>query len=189
MNSQKEKIKSYVIELAIVTIGVLIALFLSNLKEYNQAREYHSASITTIDDEIKSNYSELNEVVKKQTNLLDTLTKYTEDTTSISDIFKKSNGMLFPTIYNTGLEFYKRNQMNSIDFEMMSTLINMNLSSDIIDKKLDKFSEFVFSNAFSNSKESKMTCTLHLQNVLNIEYQLLESYKDYIDNKIENKND
>ncbi|MDE5416986.1 hypothetical protein L3049_03120 [Labilibaculum sp. DW002] len=189
MNSKRGKIKTYLIELTIVTIGVLIALFLSNLKEYDQARKYHIASIETINSEIKSNYSSLNGIVEDQTNLLDTLIKYTEDSSTIVDLFKQSNGLQYATIHNSGLEFYKRNQINSIDFEMMSTLINMNFLSEIIDKKLDKFSEFIYSNAFSNSKESKMVVILHLQDILYSENQLMEYYKDFIDKNIETEND
>lgn len=188
MNSKSEKIKSYLIELTIVTIGVLIALFLSNLKENNQEQKYHAASIETINNEIKSNYSSLKGIVEKQNNLVDTIVKYTEDSSSIVDLFKKTNGLQYATIHNSGLEFYKRNQMNLIDFEMMSNLINMNFLSEVIDSKLDKFSDFIYSNAYSNSKDSKMLVILHLQDVLNTENQLLDLYKDFIDKKIESGN-
>ena len=186
INSTMKEIKFYLKELTVVTIGVLIALFLSNIKEYIQAQKYQSASIETINSEIKSNYTSLKEIVEKQSNLVDSLTKYTEASNTIVDIFKKSKGLQFATIHNTGLEFYKRNQINSIDFDMMSTLINMNLLSDIIDNKLDKFADFTYSNAYNNSKESKMVVLLHLQDVLNTENQLLKFYKDFIDAKIEN---
>lgn len=184
MNSKREKIKSYLTELAIVTIGVLIALFLSNLKEYNQARKYHNASIKTINSEIKSNYSSLKGIIEKQSDFLDTLIKYTEDSSTIVDLFKKSNGVQFATIHNSGLKFYERNQINSIDFEMMSTLINMNFLSELIDKKLDKLADFSYSNAFNNSKESKMVVILHLRDALGTEKQLLGFYDEFINNKI-----
>lgn len=188
-NSRMEKTKSYLKELAIITIGVLIALFVSNLKENNQAKKYHIASIETINSEIKSNYSVLKRIVEKQTNFLDTLIKHTEDSSTIVDLFKKSNGLQFATIHNAGLEFYRRNQINSIDFEMMSTLINMKFLSEIIDNKLEKLAEFTYSNAFNNSKESKMVIILHLHDILSTENQLLKFYKDYIDRKIETGND
>lgn len=181
INSIIKDIKFYLKELTVVTIGVLIALFLSNIKEYSQARRYYVASIKTINNEVKTNYSHLKGVVEKQTNLLDTLIKHTEDSSLIVDLFKKSNGLQFATIDNSGLEFYKRNQINSIDFEMMSTLINMNIISGIIDTKLEKLAEFTYSNAFDNSKESKMTVILHLRDVLNTENQLMEMYENFID--------
>lgn len=189
MNFKIEKFKSYLRELTIITIGVLIALVISNFKEDYQARKYHLASIKTINNEIKSNYSSLKGIVEEQTNLLDTLVKYTEDSSTIVDLFKKSNGLQFATIHNSGLEFYERNQINSIDFEMMSTLINMNFLSKIIEHKLDKFSDFIYLNAFSNTKENKMVVILHLKDIINTENQLLEFYKDFIDKKIETKND
>lgn len=181
-------IKFYIKELTIVTIGVLIALFLSNIKEYHQAQKYHIASIETIKNEVNNNYYDLKGVVEKQNNLLDTLNKYAEDPSTIVELFKKANGLQFATIQNSGLEFYKRNQINSIDFEMMSTLIRMNLLSEIISTKLEKLAEFVYSNAFATSKENKMVVTLHLKNVLNTENQLLNLYENFIDDKIETQN-
>ncbi len=189
MNSKREKIKSYLRELTIVTIGVLIALVISNFKENYQARKYHVASIETINSEIKSNHSSLKEIVEKQSNFIDTLIKYTEDSNTIVDLFKKSNGLQFATIHNSGLKFYEKNQINSIDFELMSTLINMNFLSKLIDTKLEKLAEFTYSNAFNRSKESKMVVILYLQDVLNTENQLLEFYKDFIDKKNETAND
>ena len=188
-NLRMEKIKFYLKELTIVTIGVLIALFLSNIKEYNQARKYHSASIKAINNEIKSNYSSLKGIIEQQSNLLDTIIKYTEDSNPIVDLFKKSNGLQYASIHNTGLEFYKRNQINSIDFEMMSTLIKMNFLSELIDKKLEKLADFTYSNAYNNSKESKMVVILHLRDVLGTENQLLEFYANFIAKKIETEND
>lgn len=185
MNSKSGKLKSYLKELTIITLGVLIALLISNLKEKNQARKYQTASLETINSEIKSNHASLKKIAETQTNLLDTLIKYTEDSSTIVDLFRKSNGLSYATIHNSGLEFYKRNQINSIDFKLMSTLINMNFLSEIIDKKLDKFTEFTYSNAYSNSKESKMVLILHLRDVLGTEHQLLEFYADFIDEKIE----
>jgi hypothetical protein len=183
MNFNKEKIKSYLIEFSIVTIGVLIALFLSNIKENNQARKYEKAVIETINNEINSNYSSLKSVVDNHINILDTLNKYADDSSSIVNIFKKTGGVNYATIHNSSLELYKRNQISSIDFKMMSTLTNMNYVSEMIDNKLNKLSEYVYSNALNNSKESKEVVILHLRDVLNSENQLLEYYKDYIEHK------
>ena len=72
----------------------------------------------TIKNEVEANYSHLKEVMESQTRLLDTIIKYSEDQISIYDLFHKIGGLQVPTLSNTGLEFYKRNQINSIDFEI-----------------------------------------------------------------------
>ena len=84
-----DKFKSYLRELTIVTIDVLIALVISNFKEKNHVRKYHLVSIKTINFEIKSKYSSLKGTVEKQTNFLDTIVKYTEDSSTIVHLFKK----------------------------------------------------------------------------------------------------
>ena len=172
---------SYLRELAIVSVGVLIALFLSNIKENNQAKKYQIASVETIKNEIEANRSVLEQVMEKQTLLLDTIIHYQEDKMSIVDLFEKAGGLQAPTLSNAGLEFYKRNQIQSIDFQMMSTLIRMNILSDLIDSKLEKLTDFALPNVFVDSEESKLMVMLHLRNVLESEEQLVRVYENFID--------
>ena len=172
---------SYLKELTIVAIGVLIALFLSNLKENNQAKKYQIASVETVKNEVEANRSALKKVMEKQTLLLDTVIRYQEDKISIVDLFQKAGGLQVPTLSNAGLEFYKRNQIQSIDFEMMSTLIRMNILSELIDSKLEKLTDFVLPNVFIDSKESKLMVMLHLRNALESEEQLMLVYGNFID--------
>ena len=179
-----EKFKSYLIELTIVTVGVLIALVISNFKEDNQAKEYQIASIETIKNEVEVNYSALKGVIEKQDTMLDTMNKYSEDHISISDLLEKTRGIPSATLSNTGLELYKKNKINSIDFEMMSTLIQMNILSKLIDIKLEKLLDFLYPNVFVDSRESKMMAILYLRNVLQSEDQLLHAYEDFIDKYI-----
>jgi len=186
-NSITKNIKSYLIELIIVTAGVLIALFLSNLKESNQAQEYHRASIETINKEIKANYSKLKEVLEKQTKFHDTLIKYRDKPIIIGKIFEKSGGLQSSELSSTGLDLYKRNQINSIDFEMISVLNEMNSLSEIIEAKLNRLIDFAFKNILDNSKGSKLVLSVHIQDALGSEKHLLKLYKDYIDKNINTK--
>ncbi len=180
-----KKIKPYLIEFTIVTAGVLIALFLSNIKESNQARKYHLASIEAINMEIQDNYSQLKSVVEEQTNLLDTLIKYTESSDTILNLFRKANGLTVSTLSNSGLDFYKRDQINSIDFKIMSRLILMNSLSDLIQTKAEKLGNFAYANVLNNSKESKKILVLYLQDVLNTEKQLIKINEDFINEYVE----
>ena len=108
-NPEMSKIKTYLKELTIITIGVLIALIISNLKENNQERKYQIASIETVNNEIEANYANLKDVIEKQTRLLDTIKKYRAEHITISDlIIEKGGGLQSATLSNTGLEFYKK---------------------------------------------------------------------------------
>ncbi|MFC0877144.1 hypothetical protein ACE01N_11140 [Saccharicrinis sp. FJH2] len=181
-----KKIKPYLIEFTIVTAGVLLALFLNNLKESNDARKYHIASMRTINMEVQDNYSNLKGVIEKQTNLLDSLTKYTESSRTLLDIFQEKGGLTIATVSNAGLDFYKKDQINSIDFKMMSKLILMNYLSGMIDTKIEKLSDFIYPNMFNNSKESKQMVSFYLKDVLGTENQLITTYEDFIKEYVEN---
>ncbi|MFB6343915.1 hypothetical protein ACE1ET_19490 [Saccharicrinis sp. FJH62] len=181
-----KKIKPYLIEFTIVTAGVLLALFLNNLKESNHARKYHIASMRTINMEVLDNYSNLKGVIEKQTNLLDSLTKYTESSRTLLNLFQEKGGLTIATVSNAGLDFYKKDQINSIDFKMMSKLILMNYLSGMIDTKIEKLSDFIYPNMFNNSKESKQMVSFYLKDVLGTENQLITTYEDFIKEYVEN---
>lgn len=186
--TMKRNAKSYLMELITVTTGVLIALFLSNLKESNQARNYYKASIETINNEIEANYSELKGIIEKQMKFQDTLNQYRDSSILIGEIFDKSSGLQVAELSNSGLDIYKRNQISSIDFEMISTLNDMINLSDIIDAKLNRLTNFIYPNILNNSKESKLILSVHMQDVLGSEIDLMKRYKNYIDKNIDTEN-
>ncbi|MEP5940508.1 hypothetical protein, partial [Maribacter dokdonensis] len=89
-----KKAKNYFKELTIVTAGVLIALFISNYKENSKARDYHKSSLKTIQKEVQNNYSNLKIIIEKQTKLVDTINKYSDDKITIGDIIlAKGDGL------------------------------------------------------------------------------------------------
>jgi len=186
-NSITRNIKSYLMELIIVTAGVLIALFLSNLKENNQEQKYHKASIETINKEINKNYSELKGVIEKQMKFHDTLTKYRNTPTMIGEIIEKAGGLQSSELSNEGLDLYKRNQISSIDFEMISMLNEMDYASEIIETKLNRLINFMYQNILENSNESKIVLSVHIQDALGTEKRLMKLYKDFIDKNIDAK--
>lgn len=187
INTEMNKIKAYFKELTIVTIGVLIALFVSNFKENNQARKYNVASIETIKNEVIANNTNLKNVLEKQIRLHDTIEKYSTEHISLEELILKANGLQAATLSNTGLEFYSRNEMNLIDFEMMSILIRMNSLSELIGMKMEKLLDFVYPNTLVDTEESKMLFNIHLGNVIESETQLRQEFEDYIDEYVKNK--
>ena len=178
------KIKSYLKELTIVTIGVLIALLVSNIKENKEAKRYYDASIETINTEVKSNYSSLKGVIEKQKNLQDTLMKYGNTSAGIGEIIAKSGGLKIAGLNNNGIDLYKRNEINRIDIEMMSNLNDMHNKSKVISTKADRLIDFAYSNFIDNSKENKTILFVHIRDILDTEESLLKVYKDYIDKNI-----
>ncbi|WP_158973524.1 hypothetical protein [Cellulophaga sp. L1A9] len=175
------KIKGYLKELTIITAGVLIALLISNYKENSQARAYYRTSVETVINEVQSNFSNLKSIIETQNVLIDSIKKYSADTITISDlIIEKGGGIQGITLSNSGLEFYKKNQINAIDFKMMSRLIEIESTSKLIDTKMDKLMDYLYPNLFVASEESKKLIVLHLKNLLNSELKLEQLYKEFI---------
>lgn len=183
------KINSYLKELTIVTFGVLTALVISNFKENNQARDYYKASIETVTNEVEANYSIIKNTIENQIALIDTIKKHSADHITLSDlIIEKGGGLQAASLNSIGLEFYKNNQINSVDFEMMSSLIRMQSTLKIIDTKMEKLLDYVYPNVFVDSEESKKLVILYLNNVLNSEIQLRDTYESFINDYVEEKN-
>lgn len=185
MKTNFKGIKSHLIEFIIVTAGVLIALLLSNIKENNQARRYYNKSIETINNEIETNYNSLKENIEGHMNLLDTINKYTTNHITISELIVNKGGGLSSTILsNSGLEFYKKNQLNSIDFEIMSELIRIENTTKLINTKMEKLMDFLYPNLFVDSEESKKLVVAQINNLLNSETQLMQQYENFMDRYI-----
>ena len=185
MKTNFKGIKSHLIEFIIVTAGVLIALLLSNIKENNQARRYYNKSIETINNEIETNYNSLKENIEGHMNLLDTIKKCTTNHITISELIVNKGGGLSSTILsNSGLEFYKKNQLNSIDFEIMSELIRIENTTKLINTKMEKLMDFLYPNLFVDSEESKKLVVAQINNLLNSETQLMQQYENFMDRYI-----
>jgi hypothetical protein len=120
--------------------------------------------------------------------LLDTLIKYTDSPNTILEIFDKSYGFQIATLHNTGLDFYKKNQINSIDFKIMSTLIDINFQSRIIDSKIDQLIDLIYSVPLDTSKKTKLIIISHLRLVLSMEKQMIKNCEDFIIEYVKNKN-
>lgn len=174
------KVKSYLSELTVVAIGVLIALLLNNLKENYEAEEYNNASLETIKIEVKENLSELSKVLIRHISTLDTLRKYENEKLSLSSLFIKSGGLQSATLRNVSYEFYARNKISTIDYDVMSSVIRMKSLTELITFKLSQLSEFIYENTFEKSKESKLLTITFLENLIESETQLKYFYQDYL---------
>ncbi|MCB0497032.1 MAG: hypothetical protein KDC79_12910 [Cyclobacteriaceae bacterium] len=173
--------KSYLKDLTVVAIGVLIALLLNSFKESYQANQYHKTSLKTIESEISENLSDLNEVLDKQIGTLDTLKKYQSKSIAIDQLFAKSSGLQAATLRNVSLEFYSRNNVSNIDYEIMSNLIRMKSLSELITVKLNKLVDYLYPNIFEKSEESKLLTIMYLENLIESETQLTQLYKSYLE--------
>ncbi len=190
LNRLSSDIPSYLKELTIVTIGVLIALVISNLQETYQSKKYQAASTEAVKKEIFLNSDKLKVAIERHTALRDTVAKYCMDRVLLSDLIFKADGLHGSYLRNTGLEFYSRNEIGLIDFKMMTMLMDIKSTSNLIDTKMEKLMDFIYPNLFVDTEDSKKLVILHINNLLNSETQLMFHYENLIDdyNKTADKN-
>lgn len=181
------KIKTYIKDLTVVTMGVFIALIISNLKENRQARKFHNASIETIKNEVLTNHEILKTVIENQSQLQDTIDKYRNERITLEALFQKANGLQGANFSNTGIDFYSRNEIYSIDFERMAILSRMNALSKLIETKMEKLLDFVYPNTLADTEESKVLLYIYIDNLVESETQLSLLFENYIENYINEK--
>jgi hypothetical protein len=78
--------------------------------------------------------------------------------------------------------------INSIDFKIMSTLIDINFQSRIIDSKIDQLIDLIYSVPLDTSKKTKLIIISHLRLVLSMEKQMIKNCEDFIIEYVKNKN-
>lgn len=167
----------YLREFIIVAAGVMLALFISNLKDNLEAKKYNRESIETVKKEARANYQGLENIIQNHRSVVDTINFYIDDPVTIVEIFQKVNGIQFTTLSNTGLEFYSRSKISLIDFDIMTTLYQMEYFSSLVEKKLDRLADYAYTNLQSDTRESKMIVMVYLSDVVNSELGLMEVCK------------
>ncbi|MCB0762545.1 MAG: hypothetical protein KDC12_13545 [Flavobacteriales bacterium] len=174
-----KKTSSYLKELAVVTIGVLIALLLNNWKESREARQFYEKSLITVQQEMEENQADLSFVLNHQMALLDTVQNHLTDSTSVSELIQRAGGLKSATIRNVGLDIYARNDISNLDYATLSRLMQMKSLSGLIDNKMNKLMDFIYPNTFERSSESKELLSVFLSNLIESEAQLNHIYLSF----------
>ena len=164
-------------ELLIVTSGVLIALFLSDLKETKQSKSYYNDSIQAIEKELEANCLSLKSVTGKHAHIIDTLAFHYYDTKSLLEIFEEVEGIQFAALMHVSFDFYQLFYINLIDIEFMSALHRVKTLADLLKTKLEHFSEFSYDKFNTHNYENKVLAQLYLRDIVSTEKELLLAYE------------
>ena len=93
-----------------VVFGILIALFINNLRENYQDRKLLKGTLLSLSEGFKKNIEGIQKNLRRQTLLLDTLQYYREDSTySIFDLATKAEGIGLAEIYSTNWQISLNN--------------------------------------------------------------------------------
>jgi hypothetical protein len=181
MNKGKFQVGSYIKEITIVVIGVLIAVAINNLKERIDNQAYIKKTLISTEKEIAQNEESVNEVITKHTAILDSLSEISsyDSTESIGELISRLGGVQSPGIKNIGLRFFIANKAELIDYELISILSEIEINSTLLDEKLMRLTNYSYDNVTGTDEEIKIKFAYLLANVIDSEQVLLELYEEF----------
>lgn len=186
MNRNNSKISNFFKEIAIVVIGVLIAVSINNFKENYENEKYIKKTLTAIQNEINQSEAAVKSVLKRHIERIDSVQVglYNEQE-SLGDLVLRLGGIQSPEIKNIGLRFFISSKAELVDYQIIAQLSDIENSTELLDVKMKRLIDFMYDNITEKDKRTKTKFNYYLENVVNSESKLLELYAKF---KTENKN-
>lgn len=182
MEQKSNRFLSFLKELFVVIIGILIALSINTWNENRKDQEFIDKALFAINEEINLNKTEIQEILDKHLSTIDTIGTYLEnDSVSLKDIFGKTQGFQVADLKNIGLRFFVANKAELIDYEIISKLSEIEFSRENLRKKTDKMADFAYDNLESTTEEAKYKLAIYMGDIIDSEGSLLEKYTSYLD--------
>lgn len=164
-----------------VFIGVILAIYFSNLKEEKESINFVEKLEVSILAEIDGDILDIDSSLVGEIRAMDTLLFYAEqDTMSIYNVLAKTGVISFPS-----LEFstWSIIQSSGNAFVLDTKLIKEMVSMDIMINKhhihsVNNLADYFLKNMYKRDKDSKMTLYLMIGNHANMEIEIRDDLKD-----------
>ena len=170
-------------EIAIVVVGVLIAVSINNYKEKVDNEKYIEKTLSAIENEIKMSQTDLDTTLNRHLRLLEYLENNIEDNEqTIAEMVANRGGFQVPNIKNISLRFFIANKADLVDFALISQLQDIEIFSNSLSRRNKMLADFAYENVNENSYEVKIRFYYLLANVIDGETTLSEAYSDFLEN-------
>lgn len=165
-----------------VVVGILIALVINNWQERANDRKFVRKVLTNITYEMTENEAELDEKIIEHQMLMDTINTYLEDEeVRIGDIIRQVNGVRMVSIKNMAWKSFLNTKMELIDYNLVSTLTDIDGMKQAMEVQTIKVMDFVYENLTSNETGKKQVFLMIIGDLQNTEQQLLEDHQHFLD--------
>jgi hypothetical protein len=143
-------------EIAVVVLGVLIALFINNWNEKNKQDRIVAKTLYAIGNEIEYSREEVGETMERHLVTIDTFSaRLDNEEGSIGDLFELLSGFQIPEIKNIGLKYFIANNADLVEYELIADLSQLEFASKGFDLKLNQLMDFCYGAIDSQSKKDK----------------------------------
>lgn len=179
MTKPTNTLKKILLDIIPVVFGVLIALFIGDLKESYDDQKFLDNMYGTIAKEMQTNTEAVSEVLTNHYTFIDSLNANLDKDVSIAELlqtnFQKAN------IQNTGWHSFINSKLELVDFEAILILSTLDEVKQSLNLKFDQLMNFVISNLNSSKKEHKETLLILVVNVIDSEESLVRTQEKYLE--------
>lgn len=175
------QILGYLKEISIVVIGVLIAVSIGNYKEKLDNKAYLQKTLKAVQSEVLSSQVDLDTVLQSHIDLYGKLEhEFGEKEQTLGEFLLSSGGFKAAAIKNISLRFFISNKAELLEFEIISQLLDIETSTNLLSSKIDRLANFVYDHINDNSEDVMIQFTYLLADVIDNEQTLLESYANFL---------
>lgn len=177
----KNRVTYLIQEIIIVVVGVLIAFSINNYKEKLDDETYIRKTLSAIENEIRSNQSDLDTVLSRHLEVVDML----EDSIGKSDLsliemITELGGFQVASLKNISLRFFISNKAELLDFRLISQLQEIESGTNVLSGKISRLADFVYANMGDRRQETKTNFMYMLLDVMESEEALLGAYTEFL---------
>lgn len=178
---------NYLKEITIVVIGVLIAVFISNYKDSVDNEKYIEKTLLAIENDIKLSQSDLDTVYNRHLKLFEILREKLEGSEPLDpeltlvELIASSGGFQVTTSKNISLRFFINQKAELLEYDIISKLLDIETQSELLQLKTRRLTDFFYENIDEGGEEVFMKLAYYLNDILDSEHTLLESYSEFLD--------
>ncbi len=184
MKVKKQDVISFFREIVIVIIGILIALSINNWNENRNNEIFIDKALFAIEEEIKLNKTDMNRIVQRHKETIDSVAMHlNNDKMSLRQIIEKSGGFQIAELKNIGIRFFISNKAELIDYEIISSLSEIEFLSEAVKMKTERLLNYLYDNMEGTNESAKYKFVIYLTDVVESENGLLDLYDNFLNKK------
>jgi len=182
--SSKSIFKKLFYDIIILSVGIFIALYLYEWKQGLINSKYLKKTFISIEYELKENIVEIDQTIPFQESLSTSIYDNINNDRSILDIVKDFGGFRSPIIRASAWNSIINNNINLIDYNIISQLYEIEKTSNLISYKTNKLNEFIYANSDATSLEKKDNFSLMIEDIILLEEEMINIINQFLTNKM-----
>lgn len=172
-------LKKVLLDIIPVIVGVLIALFVNDLKQNKEDKDFIGQMLNSIDDEMQLNKEDFDSTLIAQQALIDTIKTYVYDEkVSIRDILVKE-GIKVPLLKNSIWKSFNNSKIELIDFKLVSVLTEIEEQRVFMNMVINGINNFSSDYALVTESDKKILFIMRLEDLIDLEKQVIGSFSEY----------